>query len=613
MSFYGDNSRWFIGEVTSIQDPIRMGRVRVRIFGVHTEDEQLIPKDKLPWAQVMAPVTEGGIAGQGNYLGMQKGARVFGMFLDGTNSQMPLVLGSIPHSEKFISKGGIQSHVTTDINAQGLTNEVQDGYGDEFDTTKVKHEVFDHETKKQESEMIDEPLQKNVRTGVYPNNKVKRTPSGHVIEIDDTPGAERLHIVHKTGTSVEIQPSGDVVTHHKNGVRTVVGDDKLYVTGDVEWVINGNLDVSVLKNITFASEGDLKVVTTGRQDYSSLGNMTHFCDGQHTLASDTAILSGTTLADIRGARVDLATNDPVNVVIEKFKLRGVEPPENTTAGGNTLTPVDENGNSLGPSDPSGGPLSPGDTELGPAGDCTRKDLGKTSARFESNGDPGAISTTEITQTDGTSYGSYQIATKPGTMTKFLNWLDTKPQYANYGSQLQSAGGNTAANSRDPQFVNQWKSLAYDNPTADNSFAQAQHDFIQATHYDPAVQKVKAATGIDPCSRSRSNGLQDAIWSTSVQHGPGAVAGIVKNALARTGKTADTVTDAELISAIYDERAANGGLKYFHRSNANVRASVVDRFLNYEKAIAVSQAGVTLDSLATETATNTASVKGFYGS
>ena len=54
-------------------------------------------------------------------------------------------------------------------------------------------------------------------------------------------------------------------------------------------------------------------------------------------------------------------------------------------------------------------------------------------------------------------------------------------------------------------------------------------------------------------------------------------------------------------------------KYFHRSNANVRASVVDRFLNYEKPLAVSQAGVTLDSLATETASNTASVKGFYGS
>ena len=85
MSFYGDNSRWFIGEVKSISDPTRMGRVRVRIFGVHTDDEQLIPENKLPWAQVLAPVTEGGTPNQGNFLGIQPTARVFGVFLDGTN------------------------------------------------------------------------------------------------------------------------------------------------------------------------------------------------------------------------------------------------------------------------------------------------------------------------------------------------------------------------------------------------------------------------------------------------------------------------------------------------------------------------------------------------
>ena len=64
-NFYGDNIRWFMGIVKDLKDPIKMGRVRVRIFGVHSEDQQEIPDDKLPWAQVMAPVTEGGVNNQG--------------------------------------------------------------------------------------------------------------------------------------------------------------------------------------------------------------------------------------------------------------------------------------------------------------------------------------------------------------------------------------------------------------------------------------------------------------------------------------------------------------------------------------------------------------------
>ena len=620
MSFYGDNSRWFIGEVKSISDPIRMGRVKVRIFGVHADDEQLMPDDKLPWAQVLAPVTEGGTPNQGNFLGIQPTARVFGVFLDGTNSQMPLVLGSIPHSEKWVSKGGIQSHVTTDINAQSLTNEEQDGYvqddAEAFDETIVKHEVFDHETKKQETEGIDEPLQTNVRKNVYPNNKVKRTTSGHVIEIDDTPGAERLHVVHKTGTSIEIQPSGDVVTHHKNGLRTVVGDDRLKVTGNVEWVVNGNLDISVLQNINLMSEGNLQVITTGRQDYHSHGNMSHFSKGQHTLASETAILSGTTKADIRGARVDLATNDPVTVALESFKLRGVESPAFATAGGMANMPVDDNGNSLGPTDPDAGPMSPGSTDLGPPGDCTRKNIGASSAIGESNNDPGAISSREQQNTDGFSYGTYQISTKVGRMQEFIDALNNPnglggrdPKYLEYGRRLNEAGGNSAAANRSTLFERTWKEMAYDNPSDGSSFAQAQHDFIQATHYDVAVKELKAATGIDPCARNRSNGLQDAIWSTSVQHGPHAVTGIVKNALARTGKTAETVTDAELISAIYDERMSDNGFTYFHGSTPGIRKNIVKRFKR-EKLLVLQEADKTLENLATETASSTASVKGF---
>lgn len=95
--FYGDETRWWVGVVQSTDDPITQGRVRVRIYGIHSASEDDIPNSSLPWAQVVAPITQGGTSGiNGTPVGIQAYAQVFGIFLDGKHSQLPLVLGSIP-------------------------------------------------------------------------------------------------------------------------------------------------------------------------------------------------------------------------------------------------------------------------------------------------------------------------------------------------------------------------------------------------------------------------------------------------------------------------------------------------------------------------------------
>lgn len=97
LEYYGDETRWFIGVVESIDDPLKQGRVKVRIFGVHSDNHSDIPRSALPWAQVVAPVTHGGTSGRnGTPVGIKNTAQVFGIFLDGKHSQLPLVLGSIP-------------------------------------------------------------------------------------------------------------------------------------------------------------------------------------------------------------------------------------------------------------------------------------------------------------------------------------------------------------------------------------------------------------------------------------------------------------------------------------------------------------------------------------
>lgn len=94
--FYGDNFRWFMGVVEeAATDNPKLGRVKVRIFGIHGTRQE-VPIGDLPYAQVMIPATEPGISGLGRNTMLTEGATVFGIFLDGKNSQLPLVLGSIP-------------------------------------------------------------------------------------------------------------------------------------------------------------------------------------------------------------------------------------------------------------------------------------------------------------------------------------------------------------------------------------------------------------------------------------------------------------------------------------------------------------------------------------
>lgn len=98
--YYGDNIRWFIGIAVNNKDPLKLGRVQVRIRGIHSNSVQDIPNCDLPWAQVTIPGTEPGISGMGKAPKIENGAQVFGIFMDGKSSQIPLVLGSMPHLEK---------------------------------------------------------------------------------------------------------------------------------------------------------------------------------------------------------------------------------------------------------------------------------------------------------------------------------------------------------------------------------------------------------------------------------------------------------------------------------------------------------------------------------
>lgn len=92
-----DNFVWWIGVVEEIDDPLILGRCKVRIFGSHTDNLQLIPTDALPWAMPLYPVNN-----SRSFTTPLKGDYVFGFFSDGLSCQAPVFMGvfpGIPQSE----------------------------------------------------------------------------------------------------------------------------------------------------------------------------------------------------------------------------------------------------------------------------------------------------------------------------------------------------------------------------------------------------------------------------------------------------------------------------------------------------------------------------------
>jgi len=100
------NSKFYIGVVEDRNDPEKLGRCRVRIFGIHSESKILLPTRDLPWAIPLLPATSASISGIGvSPTGIVTGTWVLLIMLDGDECQQPMILGTI------LSKSGQNSNL----------------------------------------------------------------------------------------------------------------------------------------------------------------------------------------------------------------------------------------------------------------------------------------------------------------------------------------------------------------------------------------------------------------------------------------------------------------------------------------------------------------------
>lgn len=312
-----DRFVWFQGVVEDRFDPLKLGRVRVRILGLHTEDKTKIPTEDLPWAFPILPITSASMNGIGDTpVGPVEGTWVVGFFRDGDNCQEPVVFGTI---------GGIpQERTRPNIGFSDPFNHYpEDDYIGESDTNRLaRNEKIDEtiiEQRKQNLANKGEPIQVALEDvsedgssrsegddtawleprppykAKYPFNKVFQTEGGIVKEWDDTKDHRRIHEYHPCGTFYEVYEEKISESERKahkitkiNGTNytIVLDDDNIFVEGSVNITTRGRVNIYAGNDINV--EANSKLTIHAKKDTSI------FCNENITLdaAKDIVMKAG---------------------------------------------------------------------------------------------------------------------------------------------------------------------------------------------------------------------------------------------------------------------------------------------------------------------------------
>ena len=108
----------------------------------------------------------------------------------------------------------------------------------------------------------------------YPLNRVFQSESGHVQEFDDTPGAERIHTYHRSGSFVEHHPNGDVVYKNtRDGFDITVRDKNVYVGGSCNITVAGDCNVYTKGVHKMESDGDMFIKTKSNMRIGAGGTL----------------------------------------------------------------------------------------------------------------------------------------------------------------------------------------------------------------------------------------------------------------------------------------------------------------------------------------------------
>jgi len=362
MAFLGISEfKHFVGVVEDRFDPEKLGRLRVRVLGIHTSNKNKIATADLPWASVLLPTTSAGISGLGQSPSfIVEGAWVWGYFRDGSGLMQEMVIvGTLPGKPAELGntdKGFYDPNFRLDKDGQPTNISVYPKEMAEPDTNRLAV----NDTTKEHSSLTSRKAARleNIPTAdfdevgsniaasdtdnwsqpaitynaVYPYNHVFESESGHIKEYDDSFTVDkdgirtnhyRIYERHSGGTYYEIDTAGNRIDLNMASYFNITNkDNKHYIKGNSDVTIDGrhkvfinksgtannNYDIQVGPNANVniqVDNGNLNVVTkTGQFNFDVGSDMNVNVGGNYNLTvqgSETKTVEGTTTHNTTGS------------------------------------------------------------------------------------------------------------------------------------------------------------------------------------------------------------------------------------------------------------------------------------------------------------------------
>lgn len=237
----------FFGFVENNNDEIiKANRYQVRVVGYNSSNEGELPSSALKWFPALNGM-EASLGGIGRTTRFLKGTMVFGFYLD-NNLQEGIIMGSLLGANDVSSIAKGEGGIPLQLMQSNPVSGVPDGRGGTF-----SQPFPDGETS-------------------YSKNDVNITESGHMIMVDDTPGSERIVIMHKSGTYEEIRANGEhTIRNVEDGYEINLRDKYLFINGDFSHFVKGDYHLNVGGEMYCKVGGDVifdtkKVLTLGNSE-----------------------------------------------------------------------------------------------------------------------------------------------------------------------------------------------------------------------------------------------------------------------------------------------------------------------------------------------------------
>lgn len=245
------------GIIEDNNDPKKIGRVKVRVYGVHSDDVNMLPTNTLPWSEIIH-----GSSLSGSGIGMSavpnKGTMVWVLF-ENNNINVPVVIGAVSGIHDKASSKKAFSDIDGVIPVSSRLNESDiNRLTRNEKISETIHGTINNNLKSTSAvgRTISEPASTSNNT-VYPNNRVYEDLSGNVVEVDSTAGNSRIRVYHSSGARIEFDKDGNIIVKGlKNSYNLIAGDLSEYIEKNVQSKINGLLSIEAG---AITMKGDVKI------------------------------------------------------------------------------------------------------------------------------------------------------------------------------------------------------------------------------------------------------------------------------------------------------------------------------------------------------------------